>query len=159
MDTWSVLLPALLSLLGVGIGTLGAVLGQYQSTRLSRRQQNAQEWAAQRTELRASIMRFLSMVHQVKPIVVPDDDSTQPQLSNHRVLDELWLAQHELDLVAISENLRGAAYRYARAVSSPGRVDTAEGPRDDVLRDAQREFMDAARADLWPHAGPTVQDG
>jgi hypothetical protein len=139
VETWSVLVPAGLSLLGVGLGTVGTLVGQYLSSRVSARQQDVQRWAAHRTELKASVLQVLGAVRRVQRA----GSSAGP------VLDELWLAQEEVDLVAVSAELRGATYRYARQVTAvAGREPSASDP-DDMHR-AQVEFMDAARRDLWP---------
>jgi hypothetical protein len=156
MNTWSALLPALLSLVGVGLGTVGTLVGQYLSSRVSTRQHDAQQWAAHRAELKASIMRFVSLVQQVTPPGRPDGRAGTPaQSPSERLVNELWLAQHELDLVAVSEELRGATYRYAQRLTTVAARESHQERGDDLLREAQIEFMDAARRDLWP-SGPTL---
>jgi hypothetical protein len=143
---WSVLVPAVLSLFGVGLGTVGTLVGQHLSSRVSTRQQDAQRWAAHRAELKASVLRFLGAVRHVQ----------QGGAGTVTALDELWLAQEEVDLVAVSEHLRGATYRYARQVTVTANREPQASDVDD-LRRAQIEFMDAARRDLWaeqPHRLP-----
>lgn len=59
-------------------------------------------------------------------------------------VEELWLAQAEIDLAARTEPMRGATYRYAFRLAETARGDAA------TLRGVQTEFMDAAYDDLWP---------
>jgi hypothetical protein len=139
VETWSVLAAAALSLLGVGLGTVGTLAGQRLSARTSTQQQDAQRWAAHRAELKASVLRFLGAVRQVKRA----GSSAGP------LLDEMWLAQEEVDLVAVSEELRGATYRYARQVTVTANRDVQEPDTEDP-GGTQVEFMNAARRDLWP---------
>jgi hypothetical protein len=139
VETWSVLAAAALSLVGVGLGTVGTLAGQRLSARTSTQQQDAQRWAAHRAELKASVLRFLDAVRQVERA----GSSAGP------LLDEMWLAQQEVDLVAVSEELRGATYRYARQVTVTANRDVQE-PDTDGPGGTQVEFMNAARRDLWP---------
>src|SRR2546423_8819171 len=60
MDTWSALAPALLSLAGVGLGTVGSLVGQHLSSRMNVRQLDAQQWQAHKAELKQSIISFLT---------------------------------------------------------------------------------------------------
>jgi hypothetical protein len=149
VDTWSVLVPAVLSLFGVGLGTVGTLVGRHLSTRVSTRQQDAQQWAAHRAELKASVLQFLGAVRHVQ----------RAGSSAGQLLDELWLAQQEVDLVAVSEQLRGATYRYAHQVTATAHR-ALQDPEVNDLHQAQIEFMDVARRDLWPnepdsHSGPS----
>jgi hypothetical protein len=139
METWSVLAAAALSLLGVGLGTVGTLAGQRLSARTSTQQQDAQRWASHRAELKASVLRFLGAVRQVERT----GSSAGP------LLDDMWLAQQEVDLVAVSEELRGATYRYARQVTVTANRDVQE-PDTESPGGTQVEFMNAARRDLWP---------
>ncbi|MFG3532371.1 hypothetical protein ACGF8B_37430 [Streptomyces sp. NPDC047917] len=63
------------------------------------------------------------------------------------LVEELWLAQAEIDLAARTEPLRGATYRYAFRLAETVRGDDADAA---TLRGVQAEFMDAAYDDLWP---------
>ena len=76
-------------------------------------------------------MRFLGSIHRIEQAVEhaardhggerPGDDSSVESL-----LHDLWLAQHELDLVAVSEPLRGATYRYAHGEAAAARRELPE---------------------------------
>ncbi|MFD7528502.1 hypothetical protein ACFV8E_13055 [Streptomyces sp. NPDC059849] len=63
------------------------------------------------------------------------------------LVEELWLAQAEIDLAARTEPMRGATYRYAFRLAETARGDDADAA---TLRGVQAEFMDAAYDDLWP---------
>ncbi|MFG3258832.1 hypothetical protein [Streptomyces sp. NPDC048172] len=145
MGSWGTLGPALLSLAGVVLGAGGSLFGQYLVSRASERQLDAQEAAAHRAELKGAVLKFLGLAAQVEKAALaraPDDD---PGLD--RLLDELWLAQAEIDLAARSEPLRGAAYRYAARLAEAAQDGTSDGP---ALRGPQARFFDAAYADMWP---------
>ncbi|WP_326732484.1 hypothetical protein OG418_03325 [Streptomyces phaeochromogenes] len=64
-----------------------------------------------------------------------------------QLVDDLWLAQAEIDLAARSEPLRGATYRYAARLAEVARGEMADVS---ALRGPQVQFMDASYDDLWP---------
>jgi len=127
MGSWGVLGPALLSLAGVALGAGGSLFGQYLVSRASARQLEIQESAAHRAELKNG------------------GTAVDPVLD--QLVDDLWLAQAEIDLVARSEPLRGAAYRYAARLAEAARGEIADAS---ALRGPQVQFMDASYDDLWP---------
>jgi hypothetical protein len=127
MGSWGDLGPALLSLAGVALGAGGSLFGQYLVSRASARQLEIQESAAHRAELKNG------------------GTAVDPVLD--QLVDDLWLAQAEIDLVARSEPLRGAAYRYAARLAEAARGEIADAS---ALRGPQVQFMDASYDDLWP---------
>lgn len=140
--------PALLSLAGVVLGAGGSLFGQYLVSRASTRQLEIQESAAHRAELKNVILKFLSIASRVGKAATlsPDGDSTADPVLE-RVVDELWLAQAEIDLSARSEPLRGATYRYAARLAEAARGELADAS---ALSGAQVQFFDAAYDDMWP---------
>ncbi|MFE2286453.1 hypothetical protein ACFXDJ_20085 [Streptomyces sp. NPDC059443] len=148
MGSWGTLGPALLSLGGVALGAGGSLFGQYLVSRVSTRQFQMQESAAHRAELKTVILKFLSIASQVekaaltRPVVEAAVDAVLGQL-----VDDLWLAQAEIDLAARSEPLRGATYRYAARLAEVAWGELADAS---ALRGSQVQFMDAAYDDLWP---------
>ncbi|PVD07125.1 hypothetical protein DBP21_10355 [Streptomyces sp. CS147] len=138
-----------MSLAGVALGAGGSLFGQYLLSRVSARQLEVQEAAAHRAELKDAVLKFLNVASQVEKAALsrteggdrPAGDELGP------LVDELWLAQAEIDLAARSEGLRGATYRYAfrlAGLASGEAVDASE------LRLPQAKFMDAAYDDMWP---------
>jgi hypothetical protein len=160
METWRALAPAVLSLAGVALGAVGSLLAQHLASRSNAREVEAERRAAHRAELRASIMRLLGSAHRAERAIA--DAAERGAVARARddqsvvaVLHELWLAQQELDLVAISEPLRGVAFRYTRAIADTAdRELAATGDDADDLLDLRIAFMDAARLDLWPGCSP-----
>ncbi|MET8570108.1 hypothetical protein [Streptomyces sp. NPDC004783] len=149
METWGTLGPALLSLAGVALGAGGSLLGQYLVSRASTRQVEVQQSAAHRAELREAVLKFLSIASQVEKAALTRSDGGGTPVDGElgRLVDDLWLAQAEIDLAARSEPLRGAAYRYAFRLAEAmrgGMSDTS------ALRGPQAQFMDAAYDDMWP---------
>ncbi|WP_247693002.1 hypothetical protein [Streptomyces sp. RM99] len=149
MGSWGTLGPALLSLAGVALGAGGSLFGQYLVSRVSERQLEVQESAAHRAELKAAVLQFVRLASQVEKAVVSraeaDGPESGPELGP--LVDDLWIAQAEIDLAARSEPLRGAAYRYAVRLAEVARGEVTDAS---ALRGPQVQFMDAAYGDMWP---------
>ncbi|WP_326725679.1 hypothetical protein OHT59_46030 [Streptomyces sp. NBC_00243] len=149
MGSWGALGPALLSLAGVVLGAGGSLFGQYLVSRASTRQLEIEESAAHRAELKNVILKFLRIASQVEKaaLTLPRAGGSAADPVIDRLVDDLWLAQAEIDLSARSEPLRGAAYRYAARLAEAARG----GPADvSALRGPQVQFFDAAYDDMWP---------
>ncbi|MFD8826881.1 hypothetical protein ACFV1C_31570 [Streptomyces sp. NPDC059605] len=162
MGSWGTLGPALLSLAGVALGAGGSLLGQFLVSRMSARQLEFQESTAHRAELKDAVLKFLSIASQVEKAVLgrPSGDGVavdgfaiDPELD--LLVDDLWLAQAEIDLAAGSEPLRGATYRYAAGLAEAARGGTND---TSALRGPQARFMDAAYDDMWPGRRRTTGD-
>lgn len=149
MGSWGTLGPALLSLAGVALGAGGSIFGQYLVSRASTRQLEVQESAAHRAELKNAVLKFLGIASQVEKAALthPVSDGTADDAVLDRLVDDLWLAQAEIDLAARSEPLRGSAYRYAFCLVQAVRGEIADSS---ALRGPQAQFMDAAYDDMWP---------
>jgi hypothetical protein len=149
MGSWGTLGPALLSLAGVALGAGGSLFGQYLVSRASTRQLEVQESAAHRAELKSAVLKFLGIASQVEKAALACLSSggaaADPVLD--QLVDDLWLAQAEIDLAARSEPLRGAAYRYAARLAEAARGEIADAS---ALRGPQVKFFDAAYDDMWP---------
>ncbi|ULR53856.1 hypothetical protein [Streptomyces deccanensis] len=149
MGSWGTLGPALMSLAGVALGAGGSLLGQYLVSRASTRQLEVQESAAHRAELKNAVLKFLSIASQVEKAALTPSDAggTAVDTVHGQLVDDLWLAQAEIDLAARSEPLRGATYRYAFRLAEAARGEIADAS---ALRGPQVQFMDAAYDDMWP---------
>lgn len=149
MGSWGTLGPALMSLAGVALGAGGSLLGQYLVSRASTRQLEVQLSAAHRAELKDVVLKFLSIASQVeKTALARSDGGGAPgDAELGQLVDDLWLAQAEIDLAARSEPLRGATYRYAFRLAAGARGEIADAS---ALRGTQVQFMDAAYEDMWP---------
>lgn len=108
MGSLAALGPALLSLAGVALGAGGSLCGQYLVSRASARQLEIQESTAHRAELKNVILKFLSIASQVEKAAftrAPNGrTAAEPVLD--QLVDDLWLAQAEIDLAARGEPLR-----------------------------------------------------
>jgi hypothetical protein len=149
MGSWGTLGPALLSLAGVALGAGGSLFGQYLVSRASTRQLEVQESAAHRAQLKDAVLKFVGIALQVEKAALTRSDGggTEADTALDKLLDDLWLAQAEIDLAARSEPLRGAAYRYALRLTEVARGATTDAS---TLRGRQVQFMDAAYGDMWP---------
>lgn len=149
MGSWGTLGPALLSLAGVALGAGGSLFGQYLVSRASARQLEVQESAEHRAELKDAVLKFLSLASQLEKAALTRSDGggTLAGAELGQLVDDLWLAQAEIDLAARSEPLRGATYRYAFRLAEAARGEIADAS---ALRGPQVQFMDAAYDDMWP---------
>ncbi|MFD0393162.1 hypothetical protein ACFQ3Z_14320 [Streptomyces nogalater] len=97
--------PALLSLAGVVLGAGGSLFGQYLVSRVSARQLEVQESAAHRAELKEAVLRFVRIALQVEKAALTRSDAGGAAADSElgRLVDDLWLAQAEIDLSARSE--------------------------------------------------------
>ncbi|MCQ4211899.1 hypothetical protein [Streptomyces longispororuber] len=150
MGSWGTLGPALLSLAGVALGAGGSLFGQYLVSRASTRQIDVQESAAHRAELKGAVLKFLGLASRVEKsaaLARSGSGGVTAGVGAEQLVDDLWLAQAEIDLAARSEALRGAAYRYAARLAEAAGGGT---PDATVLRGLQAAFFDAAYDDMWP---------
>jgi hypothetical protein len=149
MGSWGTLGPALLSLVGVALGAGGSLFGQYLVSRASTRQVEVQESAAHRAELKAAVLNFVRIALHLEKAALTRSDAAGAAADSEigRLVDDLWLAQAEIDLAARSEPLRGATYRYALRLAEAARGEMADAS---ALRGPQVQFMDAAYGDMWP---------
>ncbi|MFI9155592.1 hypothetical protein [Streptomyces sp. NPDC053367] len=147
MGSWGTLGPALLSLAGVVLGAGGSLFGQYLVSRVSARQVEVQEAAAHRAEVKDAVLRLVGVALRLEKSALTRSEGGGADADLGQLVDELWLAQAEIDLAARSESLRGAAYRYAFSLAAAARGDTADVSE---LREPQARFMDAAYGDMWP---------
>ncbi|MEU5689646.1 hypothetical protein [Streptomyces venezuelae] len=139
----------MLSLAGVALGAVGSLFGQHLVSRASTQQLEAQQLAAHRAELKEVILKFLSIASRVEKAALtgPQDSDSAVDDMLGQLVDDLWLAQAEIDLAARTEPLRGTAYRYAARLAEAARGEVADAS---ALRGPQVQFMDAAYDDLWP---------
>ena len=147
MGSWGTLGPPLLSLAGVALGAGGWLFGQYLVSRASTRQLEVQESAAHRAELKDAVLKFVRIALQVEKVALTRSDAGCTAAELGQLVDDLWLAQAEIDLAARSEPLRGATYRYAFRLAEAARGEIADAS---ALRGPQVQFMDAAYGDMWP---------
>ncbi|MET9826754.1 hypothetical protein ABZ038_35085 [Streptomyces sp. NPDC006349] len=149
MGSWGALGPALLSLAGVALGAGGSLFGQYLVSRAGARQFEAQASAAHRAEVKSAVLKFLGVAAQVEKAALAGSRvaGAAADAELGRLVDDLWLAQAEIDLAARGESLRGAAYRYAAPLAEAARDGVSDGS---ALRGPQARFFDAAYDDMWP---------
>ncbi|KOY55290.1 hypothetical protein ADK59_25775 [Streptomyces sp. XY332] len=126
-------------------------------SRASARQLEMQESTAHRAELKNAILKFLSIASQVEKAALtrPPGGGTAADPVLDQLVDDLWLAQAEIDLAARSEPLQGATYRYAARLADAARGEIADAS---ALHGPQVQFMDAAYDDLWPVQRRTAGD-
>ena len=113
--------PALLSLAGVALGAGGSLFGQYLVSRASTRQLEVQESAAHRAELKDAVLKLVRIALQVEKVALTRSDAGGTAAELRQLVDDLWLAQAEIDLAARSGSLRGATYRYAFRLAEAAR--------------------------------------
>jgi hypothetical protein len=152
---WNSLGPAVFSLLGVALGTIGSLMGVYYAQRTAREQARLEHSAAMRIERRDIYLEYLSTVEKSwsfldglwgrQPITsadgVPlkDDDAVEREaaIRNH----EVWYYQQKLALVA-SDKARNAALELST------KLYEATFHRERVAQEAQS---------LWRYLDPTQE--
>ena len=158
---WSTLGPAVFTLLGVVLGTIGSLLGVYYAQRTAREQARLQHSAAMRVERRDIYLEYLRAVENSwsfldglwgrQPLTASDGSSlaedavdTEAAIRNH----EVWYYQQKLALVASNE-ARNAALDLTK------KIYEATFHREQIteslwryLDPTQEAFLAAAREDL-----------
>lgn len=141
--------PALLSLLGVGLGVAGTLGSQYVTHKTASDRLRAERVAALYVERKQAILDFLEAVQDLerhledRPQRGPHNDDSQGKTLMHRV----WLRQKLLDLVC-ADGLRQPADAFAHGLHEA--VWDGVSPDELYARlDVQRtSFLTAARAEL-----------
>lgn len=136
-----------LPLVGVLLGTLGTLTGQYLATRGDLKRHTAELAAAARAERKQSIVDYLASAQRVEQVI---DNALHRQVRADSdavdlVLHNLWLAKKLLELVC-SYELASAAHTFTSTLENLARSRPAG------LTERQRadraEFMEAARREL-----------
>jgi hypothetical protein len=161
---WASLTPAIFSLVGVAIGTLGSLTVGYFTTRTTREQARMQRDAALRSERKDAILEYLSIVQDCQNhLVLCTVESAEPppgwdqKREWSRLDDRLWFHCKKLLLMAQREPLRIAATALAEAVDSAMKNKVPEGIHWwDYVDPFEERFLDSAREDLGIPGIPTA---
>jgi hypothetical protein len=136
-----------LPLVGVALGTVGTLTGQYLATRGESRRHADQRAAAARAERKETIIGFLDAAQRVEQVV---DDRTHGRSTADAALDDrlhaLWLAKKLLELVC-SFGLASVAHKYTSTLHTlawSSSTDKASASQ----KEYRAEFMEAARREL-----------
>lgn len=145
----TVVSATVLPLLGVALGTVGTLTGQYLATRGESRRHEDLRAAEARFERKTAIMGFLDSVQRVETIVdrrrrsqAPTDDS----VDTYDLLRALWLSKKVLELVC-SVELATAAHGYTSTLDNlvwSSSLDELSGEQ----KIHRAEFMEAARHEM-----------
>ena len=159
---WNSLGPAVFSLLGVALGTIGSLLGVYYAQRTAREQARLEHSAAMRIERRDIYLEYLSTVEKswsfldglwgrqpltsADGVPLKDDDAVEREaaIRNH----EVWYYQQKLALVG-SKEARNAALELSSKLydATFHRERVTEGLWR-YLNPTQEAFLASAREDL-----------
>jgi hypothetical protein len=148
MDT-AIVSATILPLVGVALGTVGTLTGQYLATRGESRRHVEQRAAQTRAERKEAILSFLDVVQRVEQVVdarrhgrvgTPDDAATDD------LLHSLWLAKKSLELVCSFE-LASIAHKYTTTIHTLA-WSTTLPERSAQQREYRAEFMEGARREL-----------
>jgi hypothetical protein len=152
MDS-SAVSTTVLPLVGVALGTLGALTGQYLATRGAAKRHDDLRAAEARSERKETIVGFLDAAQRVEQFV---DGRRRGRTPTETAVDDcvhaLWLSKKRLELVCGPE-LTAAAHRYTSVLDSLVWSSTVE-PGTGRSR-YRAEFMDEARRQLGV-AGPPL---
>jgi len=161
--SWTAVSASVLPLVGVALGTAGALFGQRFTTRAQLQRDSLQRVEAQRAERKEAIIGFLSAAERIEKLrgKMAHDGGPSEGADVGELTHALWLAKKIIELVC-SAQLAQAAQDYTRELDRctwelVGKKWTgasrALSPREHELR---VEFMEAARRELG-YAGEPLQ--
>jgi len=140
------LLRTVLPLVGVALGTLGTLTGQYLATRGAAHRHAEERAAAVRAERKAAIVGFLDKAQLVEQLLdARDRGRAEPEAEAERRMHEVWLAKKLVEL-ACGNDLASIAHRYTSILQQ--RVWKPSEGQSAVQRDRRADFMEAARREL-----------
>ena len=158
---WSTLTPAIFSLIGVALGTVGSVLATYYAHRSSQEQQRFQAKTALREERKEIILEYLLAVEHCwrfldglwgrRPLVAVDGKPLPKNLVQQEAAHrshEIWYQQQKLTLVTdppIPELGLKLTQKIHQAIYDADSITVSLWQH---LNPAQDEFLAAANADL-----------
>jgi len=136
----------ILPLVGVALGTVGTLTGQYLATRAEFRRHTDQRAAADRAERKEAIVAFLDAAQRVEQVVEDRIRGRSPGDSVDDLLHPLWLAKKLLELVC-GFDLASVAHRYTSTLHTLAHAAAPDGPAAG-WKEYRAEFMEAARREL-----------
>ncbi|WP_144122724.1 hypothetical protein [Catellatospora sichuanensis] len=148
---WSSVGPAVFSLIGVVVGSVGSFLAQSFVAKVSREQAEANRRAAHRAERREAVHAFIGAAQAVESLAqrlhvgqVRDDTEA------YGLLQQMWLAQRLLELVC-GEAVRNSALAFTIRIRAAV-WDLPPSGKSHVLWEfltpERSAFMAAARSEL-----------
>lgn len=141
----------ILPLIGVALGTIGTLTGQFLATRGESRRHAERTAAQARAERKEAIAGFLDAAQRIEQVVYDRPHGTQPVDGVvTEQLHALWLAKKLLELVG-SADLASVAHRYTSTLHST--VHTPSAEMRDRMKQCRGEFMEAARRELGLSGG------
>ncbi|MCO6010177.1 hypothetical protein NE236_34955 [Actinoallomurus purpureus] len=150
MAWYSTVLP----LAGVALGSAGALVGQYLTTRVDVRRERHEQLAVERAERKEAILSFLSAAQSAEQLLDRREHPASGQ-DDGEVWDQLhalWLTKKACELVC-SADAAQAAHDYTIALQSLLRSGSPmEGTTS--KRELRHAFMEAARGELGVDGGP-----
>jgi hypothetical protein len=145
---WSVIGPAVFSLVGVGLGTMGSIFVQYIGTRTSKEQVRAERYGALRAERKEAIREFLEAAQQVEQIAERRFQHGERPADHLIHTHRMKYLRQCIGLVG-TPHLQSATNEYARRLLAATYEDLPEGANFwKYIRELKDPFMDAARREL-----------
>jgi hypothetical protein len=152
---WTVLVPAVFSLVGVAVGAGGSLAAAFFATRASGEQARAQQRSALREERKGMLLDYLRAAQEAHDYAArlweekPDlPDKRTRQREAARLDSEMWFQQKKLLIVATFP-LRSASVTWTELLSWA--LDHPKGNNSsfwDIIEPTQSNFLKAARLDL-----------
>lgn len=155
---WADVSTTVLPLVGVALGTTGALFGQFFVTRVEARREWFKIEEVQRQERKVAIVDFLAAVQQVERLEV--ESAAAKPVDSDRVYDalrELWLTKKVIELVCSAEAAQ-TAHDYAWEMNKNIHIDSLEATPDGE-RDRRIAFIETARRELGFDGEPLVRPG
>ncbi|MEV5239187.1 hypothetical protein AB0K89_08735 [Streptomyces cinnamoneus] len=156
---WTTSLPPLI---GVVLGTVASLVGQFlqgrASERAEARRSERERAEARRNERLSHLVAFLCAVQEAERVAVDryqhNEADAQWHMRARQALDKVWVTQKTIHMVCASE-VNKAARRAAFAVQDvirKGPGDAGEQPQDEkvwqIISPSRRDYLDVAAAYL-----------
>ncbi|QXJ25834.1 hypothetical protein AGRA3207_007395 [Actinomadura graeca] len=145
---WSVVGPAVFSLIGVTLGTSGTLIGQYLTTRTTKAQALAERRTALRAERKTAILEFMETAKQVERFIEQRVHSGERPEGSVELTNRMWFLQQCVDLVSTAP-VRNTVTDYAEGLHS---LLYQELPTERhvwaLMSEKRQPFVDSARVEL-----------
>ncbi len=155
----SAVIPTLLTLAGVLVGTAATIISQYLSTRVSRQEAATQRASDLRAERKSAIAEFLDAAQRVEHFLDRiERGNDQDEHEAGELMHRLWLSYKCAEIIC-SVTMGQKAQDYTLQLHRYVWDGVPKGPESSSKREARHAFLDAAALELDPDRKAAVRRG
>jgi hypothetical protein len=155
----SAVIPTLLTLAGVLLGTAATLISQYLSTRVSRQEAAAQRASDLRAERKTAITEFLDAAQRAEHFLDRiERGNDQDEHEAAELMHRLWLSYKCAEIVC-SVTMSQKAQDYTLQLHHYVWDGIPKGPGSSSKREARHAFLDAAAHELDPDRTAAIRRG